>query len=226
MSKKSNPKKIKYENPNFQIELNQEQREAREKILQNDISILIGKSGSGKTLLACSVSLEQYLNKKIEKIVITRPTVTKEELGFLPGTIDEKMDPWISPIYANMYQLLPKDVIQRMVIDNVLEISPISYMRGRTFLNSIIIVDEIQNLINGQLEMVVQRLGKDSKMILCGDIAQIDLKNEKTSSIHYINGMDDIKGICIIELKSNHRHPILDEVLDFFKKQKNKLSSN
>jgi phosphate starvation-inducible PhoH-like protein len=99
-------------------------------------------------------------------------------------------------------------------------------MRGRTFLNSIIIVDEIQNLINGQLEMLVQRLGKDSKMILCGDIAQIDLKNEKTSSIHYINGMDDIKGICIIELKSNHRHPILDEVLDFFKKQKNKLSSN
>ena len=124
----------------FLLSLNEEQKQAKSEILQNDISVIIGKAGSGKTLLACQIALQMLLEKNIGKIIITRPTVSKEDLGYLPGKLEDKMDPWVAPIYGNMYQLLRKERVEKMIEDGAIEIVPVSYMRGRTFTNSCIIV--------------------------------------------------------------------------------------
>jgi phosphate starvation-inducible protein PhoH and related proteins len=125
-------KKRIVKNPiNFQIQLNEEQKEAKAKILDNTLSVLSGKAGSGKTLLACNVALDGLLRRHYSKIIITRPTVSKEEIGFLPGDLREKMDPWIQPIYQNMYMLYDKSKIEKLISDGKIEIVPLAFMRGR-----------------------------------------------------------------------------------------------
>jgi phosphate starvation-inducible PhoH-like protein len=158
----------------FQLQLNEEQKLAKEKILNNAITILSGKAGSGKTLLACQIALDLLFKKVIQKIVITRPTVSKEEIGFLPGDLREKMEPWMQPIYANFYQLYNKEKIDEILESGVIEIVPVAFMRGRTFLDSFVIVDEAQNCTTDQMEMIVSRLGLRSKMVICGDTQQVD----------------------------------------------------
>jgi phosphate starvation-inducible PhoH-like protein len=201
----------------FNISLNGEQKEVKASILQDTVSVLTGKAGSGKTLLATQISLEYLFYREVERIIITRPTVSDEDIGFLPGDIKEKMDPWVSPIYANMYALSGKPKIDKMVGENVIEIAPISFMRGRTFVNSCVIVDEAQNITRSQMEMILTRLGVNSKMMICGDASQSDLKNKKNSGFPYLLEMSNtIKGLNIYELKTNHRHPIVDDILDYF----------
>ena len=124
----------------FLLSLNPEQKKAKSIILENDVSIILGNAGSGKTLLACQIALDLTLGKHVEKIIITRPTISKEDLGYLPGGIDDKMDPWVAPVYGNMYQLLRRERIDAMIADRQIEIVPVSYMRGRTFTNSVIII--------------------------------------------------------------------------------------
>jgi len=210
-----NGKKLK--NPiKFQLQLNEEQKLAKQKILENTLTILVGRAGSGKTLLAVQCGLDLLFTKQCDKIIITRPTVSKEEIGFLPGTLEEKMDPWVAPIYANMYQLYNKEKIDSLIKDRSIEIIPVAYMRGRTFLNSVIIVDESQNILDEQLIMIISRIGLNSKMIICGDTKQIDLKNKKTSGLHFLSGIKSVEGMCIIELLKNHRHPIVDKLLDIY----------
>lgn len=226
MGNKINAKKIKHEHKSLLLELNNEQQIAKKEILRNAISIVLGKAGSGKTLLACYVALELYLDKKVDKIIITRPTISKEEIGFLPGSLEEKMDPWIQPIYANLYQLLPRDTIEKMISDKIIEIVPITYMRGRTFLKSAIIADELQNLENGMFEMVAQRLGIGSVMVFTGDNNQIDLKNKTNSSFYWLDEIEQIEGIYKVILYTNHRHPIVDEILTFFEKKRELMGSN
>ena len=169
----------KLENPKgpikFQIQLNEEQKEAKAKILDNAITILSGKAGSGKTLLACNVALDMLFKKAVTKIIITRPTVSKEEIGFLPGDLREKMEPWMQPIYSNFYQLYNKEKIDKILETGQVEIVPLAFMRGRTFLDAFIIVDEAQNCTNDQMEMITSRLGLRSKMVICGDTQQVDL---------------------------------------------------
>lgn len=123
----------------FKLQLNEEQKLAKEIILQNTITLLAGKAGSGKTLLACQVALDGLFRKNFEKIIITRPTVSKEEIGFLPGDLHQKMDPWVQPIYQNMYLLYDKDKIDNYIQNNQIEIVPLSFMRGRTFLDACLI---------------------------------------------------------------------------------------
>lgn len=202
----------------FGLSLNEEQKETKAKMLRDTISVLVGKAGSGKTLLATQIALEYLVYREVEKIVITRPTVSNEDIGFLPGTMKEKMDPWASPIQANMAILHGKDKIQKLMSDDTIEIAPISFMRGRTFTNSCVIVDESQNITVPQMEMIMSRLGVNSKMILTGDSSQIDLRNKKDSALPYLFKMSEkIEGLGIYELKTNHRHPIVDEVLTYFK---------
>jgi len=124
----------------FKIQLNEEQKLAKEEILNSTLTLLAGSAGSGKTLLACQVALDGLIRRHYEKIIITRPTVSKEEIGFLPGDLREKMDPWIQPIYQNMYALHDKDKIEKFIEDGKIEIVPLAFMRGRTFLDSCIIV--------------------------------------------------------------------------------------
>lgn len=210
--------KVKPKNPiKFKISLNEEQKIAKQLIIDNPIVLLRGMAGSGKTLIACQTALDMIFKKEIEKIIITRPTVSKEEIGFLPGDLKEKMDPWLAPIYANLYILYDKVKIDKMVEEGIIEIVPFAFMRGRTFPNALVIVDECQNITHSQTEMVIGRLGKGGKMVFCGDIAQIDLKNRKESGIGFFTRLEEnIKGIKIMNLKTNHRHEIVEPILELY----------
>ena len=119
----------------FKLSLNEEQKEAKQIILDNPVVLLKGMAGSGKTLLACQIALDMVFKREMEKIIITRPTVAKEDIGFLPGDLKEKMDPWLAPIYSNLYLLYEKEKIDKMVTENNIEIVPFAFMRGRTFPN-------------------------------------------------------------------------------------------
>jgi phosphate starvation-inducible PhoH-like protein len=201
----------------FQIQLNEEQKQAKQVILDNTITILAGSAGSGKTLLACNVALEGLFRKEYDKIIITRPTVSKEEIGFLPGDLREKMDPWVQPIYQNFYTLYGKDRMQRYFDDGSIEIVPVSFMRGRTFLDSVVIVDEAQNVTHEQMEMIVSRIGLRSKMIVCGDDHQIDLKKRSDSGFKFLySAAKRVKNLASLKLTTNHRDPIVEELLQYY----------
>jgi phosphate starvation-inducible PhoH-like protein len=207
--------KRKPKNPiKFKIQLNDEQKLAKEEILKNTVTLLAGQAGSGKTLLACQIGLERLFNHEAEKIIITRPTVSKEEIGFLPGDLREKMDPWVQPIYQNMFNLYDKVKIESLIKEGKIEIVPVSFMRGRTFLDSVVIVDEAQNVTHEQMEMIVTRLGLRSKMIICGDSNQTDLKRKADSGFKFLyTAAKKIKNLTAITLKTNHRNPIVEDLV-------------
>ena len=201
----------------FKITLNEEQKEAKAKILENTITMLAGKAGSGKTLLAVQIALDGLLRRHYDKIIITRPTVSKEEIGFLPGDLREKMDPWIQPIYQNMFALYDKVKVEKLIEDGKIEIVPLAFMRGRTFLDSCIIVDEAQNVTHEQMEMIATRIGLRSKMIICGDDHQVDLKSKRESGFRFLyKSMRSIKNAVGITLLQNHRDPIVDELIQVY----------
>jgi phosphate starvation-inducible PhoH-like protein len=210
--------KKKPKNPiKFKLELNEEQKQAKSLIYDNPVVLIKGMAGSGKTLVACQTALDMVFKRDLEKIIITRPTVSKEEIGFLPGDLKEKMDPWLAPIYANLYMLYDKEKIDKMILDGTIEIVPFAFMRGRTFPNAFVIVDECQNITHGQTEMILGRLGKGGKMVFCGDITQTDLKSKKDSGIGFFTRLEEnIKGVKIITLKTNHRHEIVEPILKIY----------
>jgi phosphate starvation-inducible PhoH-like protein len=201
----------------FQLQLNDEQKIAKRKILDNAITILSGKAGSGKTLVACQVALDMLLTRQVNKIVITRPTVSKEEIGFLPGDLREKMDPWMQPIYSNFYQLYNKQRVDELIETGVIEIVPVAFMRGRTFLDSFVIVDEAQNCTHDQMEMIVSRLGIRSKMVICGDTQQVDLKRKQESGFKFLLSLAKrTRDVDSLMLQTNHRHDVVDRLLDSY----------
>ena len=201
----------------FQLQLNAEQKVGKDVILNNAITILSGKAGSGKTLLACQVALDMLFKKSVKQIVITRPTVSKEEIGFLPGDLHQKMEPWMQPIYANFYQLYNKEKIDKIIESGQVEIVPLAFMRGRTFLDSFIIVDEAQNCTNDQMEMITSRLGLRSKMVVSGDSQQVDLLYRGESGFKFLlSAAKKIKDMDSLTLLQNHRHPVVDSLLDAY----------
>ena len=210
--------KRKPKNPiKFKIQLNEEQKEAKAKILDNTVTLLAGAAGSGKTLLACQIGLEKLFMREVDKVIITRPTVSKEEIGFLPGDLREKMDPWVQPIYQNMYLLYDKDKVEKHIQAGDIEIVPLSFMRGRTFVNNFVIVDEAQNVTHEQIHMIVTRIGLNSKMIICGDDAQVDLKKRSDSGFKFLyTSAKRIKNLEAISLKQNHRDPIVEELINLY----------
>ncbi len=202
----------------FNISLNEEQKNAKERIMSSDVSVIRGKAGSGKSLLAAQVALDMLYKKDIEKIIIARPAITAgEQIGFLPGTKDEKMAPFTAPVYENMYRLSGKEKVEKMVVEGQIEIIPVGFLRGFNFSNCIVIVDEAQNCSETQLELILGRLCLGSKLLICGDSAQIDLRNKKDSGFDFVcKHMKDIPGFSIITLQTNHRHPIVDPILSVF----------
>lgn len=201
----------------FKITLSEEQKIAKDQILNNTITVLKGKSGSGKTLLSCQVALDLMFKGTIDNIIIIRPAVSKEDIGFLPGNLYEKMEPWMAPIFSNLYTLYNKEKVDKLVQENKLEIVPLMFMRGRTFANSFIIVDEAQNITHQQMEMLLARIGRGSKMALCGDVRQIDLKNKRESGFRFLCSLGDrINKLKVVELKENHRDEIVDQILDVY----------
>ena len=174
----------------FSITLSEEQKMAKTNILYHPYNFVMGKAGSGKTLLAVQIALDMFFTRKINQIVITRPTVSNEDNGYLPGSHDEKMEK-----------------------DENIELVSLSHFRGRTFDNACVIVDEFQNLTKQQLGIVLGRLGKGSTMILCGDPQQIDLKFANDSAIHEVPKVKESKYVYSVSLLDNHRHESLDEIL-------------
>ena len=198
----------------FNVILSEEQKVAKESILTHAFSFVVGKAGSGKTLLAVQVALDQFFKRQYNKIVITRPTIATEDNGFLPGSEKEKMEPWLVPIMSNMHKVYNKpDKIQKMVEGGEIELVSLSHFRGRTFDSSVVIIDEFQNLTRSQFNMALGRLGKDSIMIFCGDYQQIDLKDPNYSAINEVSKIKDSKYVYKVVLEDNHRHPAIDDVL-------------
>ena len=213
---KSNIEKAPPKGPvKFSLSLSEEQKEAKSQILIHPFNFIVGKAGSGKTLLACQIALDMFFKRTINKIIITRPTVSTEDNGFLPGSEKEKMEPWLVPIRSNMRKIYNKsETLERMEKDESIELVSLAHFRGRTFENCVIIVDEFQNLTRSQLMMALGRLGKGSTMLFTGDSQQIDLKDKNYSAIHDVSKIDDSQYVYKRVLTDNHRHEAIDEVFE------------
>ena len=203
----------------FQVQLNEEQKEAKSIILNNKITVLKGQAGSGKSLIAAQVALDLLFKRDVEKIILTRPAVTSgEEIGYLPGDKDAKLAPYTSAIYDNMYRLYSKDKIDKEIADGNIEVIPLAFMRGRNLTNCCVVVDEGQNITHRQMELVLGRICHGSRMIICGDTAQIDLKDKKISGFNFIStNFRDVPGFAVVTLKTNHRDPIVEHILEIYK---------
>jgi len=199
----------------FSITLSDEQKAAKAQILKHPFNFLVGKAGSGKTLLAVQVALDMYFKRECNKIIITRPTVSTEDNGFLPGSEREKMEPWLVPIRSNMRKVYNKpDILERLEKEEAIELVSLAHFRGRTFDNCVVIVDEFQNLTKSQLAMAIGRLGKDSKMLFTGDTQQIDLRDKNYSAVHEVAKIKDSQFVHKTILTDNHRHESIDELLE------------
>lgn len=198
----------------FSVSLSEEQKEAKSKIIVTPFNFILGKAGSGKTLLAVQIALDMFFKRRIDKIIMTRPTVSNEDNGFLPGSLQEKMDPWLVPIRSNMRKVYNKpELLDKMEKEESIELVSLAHFRGRTFDNAICIVDEFQNLTKQQLQMVLSRLGKNSIMILTGDRYQVDLKFNNDSAVHDVPKLKPSQFVNEIILTDNHRHAALNEIL-------------
>jgi len=199
----------------FSISLSDEQKNSKSEILKHPYNFVVGKAGSGKTLLAVQVALDMFFKKQINKIIITRPTISTEDNGFLPGSEREKMEPWLVPIRSNMRKVYNKPtILEKMEKNESIELVSLAHFRGRTFDNAVVIVDEFQNLSRSQLAMAIGRLGKDSKMIFCGDSYQIDLKDKNWSAYHDMAKLAISKYVYKTVLVDSHRHDAIDDLLE------------
>ena len=213
MSKQNKSKKPPKGSVRFSLSLSPEQKSAKQAILHHPYNFIVGKAGSGKTLLAVQVALDQFFKRQYNKIIITRPTISTEDNGFLPGSEKEKMEPWLVPIRSNMRKVYNKPLIlDKMEKEESIELVSLAHFRGRTFDNAVVIVDEFQNLTRSQFRMTLGRIGKGSTMIYCGDSQQIDLKDKNYSAIHDLPKIDDSLYVYKRILQDNHRHEAIDEV--------------
>ncbi|MBQ7641752.1 MAG: PhoH family protein [Acholeplasmatales bacterium] len=191
-------------------------------ISSKDLIFSIGAAGTGKTYLAVCYAVSELKKGHIEKIILTRPAVEAgESLGFLPGDLKEKVDPYLRPLYDALYDMLGVENVTAMIEKQIIEIAPLAYMRGRTLENAFIILDEAQNATIDQLKMFLTRLGFNSKMIVTGDISQVDLPNSKKSglkvSANLLKGLNEV-GLIVFDKFDVVRHPLVAKIIDRFEK--------
>lgn len=211
--------KKKLKNPiRFLIQLNEEQKLAKQIILENKVTVIRGHAGSGKSLVAAQVALDLLFKKEVEKVVLTRPAVNAgEELGFMPGDKDAKLAPYTAAIYDNMYRLYSKEKVDKEILEGNIEVIPLAFMRGRNFTNCCVVVDEGQNITSKQMELLLGRICVGTKMVICGDTSQIDLKDSKQSGFHFLcTNFNTVNGFKVVTLKTNHRDPIVEEILGVY----------
>jgi phosphate starvation-inducible PhoH-like protein len=187
---------------------------------ERDIVFGIGPAGTGKTLLACQAGVKAFLDGSVDRIIVTRPAVSADEdLGFLPGTLEEKMAPWTRPIFDVFREYFYANEIEGMIKEGVIEISPLAYMRGRTFKNSFIIADEMQNATQNQMKMLLTRIGNESQMVVTGDLNQAD-RLKDNGLIDFINHLEsrESKHISAVFFKQGdiERHDAVKEVLEIY----------
>lgn len=208
----------------FNLQLNEEQKEAKEIILNNTITVLKGKAGTAKTLLACNVALDQLFKKQIERIFIARPFIyaENENLGILPGGVQDKLIGLTTPIIENMYMLTGKEKIDSLIAEGTINILPVAFMRGLTINNAILILDEFQNATLSQTYTALSRLGKGSKIIVTGDSAQCDLRNKKDSGFDFFKKLEieNVPWLKIVTLQTNHRHEVVEMISNIYEKYK------
>lgn len=202
----------------FQVALNEEQKVAKSIILQNKVTVLRGGAGSGKSMVAAQTALDLLFTHQVERVILTRPAISAgEDLGFMPGDKDAKLAPYTAAIYDNMYRLYSKEKIDKEIIEGRIEVIPVAFMRGRNLTNCCVVVDEGQNISHRQMELILGRLCEGSTMIICGDSAQIDLKDKKMSGFGFIcNNLTNLKGFSVVTLKTNHRDPIVEDILKVY----------
>lgn len=200
--------------PKLKITLSEEQKEVVRKYHEYDINFLIGDFGSGKTLCSCHIALTEFRKKNFNKIWITRP-ILKNNLGILPNGIDEKMSPYVYPIIQNLEQCQGKEATERMRKSGEIEIIPIDVAKGLTFIDSIIIVDEFQDMIYSDFRTILTRLGQNSKMIFCGSPQQIDKQMKKDTCFPIVAYLEDSGLVGWSTLTANHRNKALTDIIKY-----------
>lgn len=198
------------------------QKKYVEAIKNNTITIAVGPAGTGKTYLAVAIAATAYKSKEIEKIILTRPAVEAgEKLGFLPGDLQEKVNPYLRPLYDGLQEMFGLETYQKLIEKGAIEVAPLAYMRGRTLSNAFIILDEAQNTTREQMKMFLTRLGENSKMVVTGDLTQTDLPDGKKSGLREaVNVLKNIDGIStrFLTEKDVVRHPLVQAIVKAYEK--------
>ncbi len=199
-----------------------------DEIKKNTVVFGVGPAGTGKTYLAVAMAVSALKNKEVEKIILTRPAVEAgERLGYLPGDLQSKVDPYLRPLYDALQEMLGLESYLRLLERGVIEIAPLAYMRGRTLNNSYVILDEAQNTTKEQMKMFLTRMGEGSRMIITGDVTQIDLPAEKKSGLkHAVSILKNVEGIGIVNLsyKDVVRHPLVMKIIKAYTKDEEKTN--
>ena len=184
---------------------------------EREVVFGLGPAGTGKTYMAVAMAVDYLKSKKVEKLILSRPAVEAgERLGFLPGDMKEKVDPYLRPLYDALYDMMPADKVERMLGNGEIEIAPLAFMRGRTLSNAFVIIDEAQNTTSVQMKMVLTRLGQDSRMVITGDLSQVDLPSNQPSGLSdAIVRLRNIEGVGIYRLTGQDvvRHPVVARIL-------------
>ena len=202
------------------------QRRYLESIEKNDMVFGIGPAGTGKTYLAVAMAISALVSKRVNRIVLARPAVEAgERLGFLPGTLQEKVDPYLRPLYDALYDMLEPEKVDRFLEKNIIEIAPIAFMRGRTLNDAFIILDEAQNTTSEQMKMFLTRMGFNSKAVITGDITQIDLpSNKKSGLVEVLEILKDVNGISFVHFDESDvvRHHLVQRIVRAYDDHKNR----
>jgi phosphate starvation-inducible protein PhoH and related proteins len=209
------------------------QKKLVESVKNNDMVFAIGPAGSGKTYTAVTLAVRALKNKEVRKIILTRPAVEAgENLGFLPGDLKEKLDPYMQPLYDALYDMIPPDKLEQFILNKVIQIAPLAFMRGRTLDNAFVILDEAQNATESQMKMFLTRMGASAKFVITGDVSQIDLPRQQPSGLvqasKLLENTDGI-GFVYLDNKDVIRHNIVKRVLekyDAIQKQTMGLKTN
>ena len=206
------------------------QKEYVESILKNTVTIGVGPAGTGKTYLAVAAAVAAFRDKKVNRIILTRPAVEAgERLGFLPGDLQSKVDPYLRPLYDALFDMLGAETYQKYLEKGNIEVAPLAYMRGRTLDDSFIILDEAQNTSREQMKMFLTRMGFGSKVVITGDITQIDLPGDKPSGLkEAMKVLKNVDGIGIMELTQNDvvRHVMVQRIIEAYAKYEEKRGQN
>ena len=205
------------------IARSEKQSEYIKALKENDIVISLGPAGTGKSFLAVSVAITLLMEKKIDRVILSRPAVEAgEKLGFLPGDMKEKVDPYLRPLYDALYELFGAEKIEKKIETGEIEIAPLAFMRGRTLKNCFAILDEAQNATETQIKMFLTRIGENSKLVVNGDPSQVDLINKRESGlIQSTNILKDLEEIKIIQFDHNDvvRHPLVSKIIKAYQKK-------